>query len=104
MDKQFMKKVLAQRPTLSLLPFSITKISGCSHFIKTNSSKIVDENGNKYYDHALTEIEKGNLIEVANGFISTGAEPNPSVTNVKDTKLVSILQMKCLLLFRHIIY
>ncbi len=52
----------------------------------------VDENGNKFYDHSLTDIEKGNLIEIANGFISTGAEPNPSVTDIKDTKLLSILQ------------
>ena len=52
----------------------------------------VDENGNKYYDHSLTNIEKGNLIEIANGFMSTGAEPVPSVTAVKDTKLISILQ------------
>ncbi len=55
-------------------------------------SNVIDENGNKYYDQALTEIEKGNLIEIANGFISTEAEPNPSVTAGKDTKLISILQ------------
>lgn len=56
----------------------------------------VDENGNKFYDHALTEIEKGKLLDQKNGqaaspgFIST--EINPSVTNGKDTKLFSILQ------------
>lgn len=66
----------------------------------------VDENGNKYYDHALTQIEKGTLIDNLNGlsnsvaenqsantgFISTGAGPDPSVTDIKDTKLLSILQ------------
>ena len=58
----------------------------------------VDANGNKYYDHALTEIEKGKLLDQINGqaavdgFISTGAKPNPSVTTGKDSKLVSILQ------------
>ena len=52
----------------------------------------VDENGNKFYDHSLTDIEKGNLIEIANGFMSTGAGPGPSVAGVKDTKLLSILQ------------
>ena len=47
---------------------------------------------------ALTEIEKGKLLDqindqaVDNGFMSTGAEPNPSVTIGKDTKLVPILQ------------
>lgn len=56
----------------------------------------VDENGNKFYDHALTEIEKGKLLDQINGqavspgFIST--EINPSVTKGKDTKLFSILQ------------
>lgn len=56
----------------------------------------VDENGNKFYDHALTEIEKGKLLDPKNGqaaipgFIST--EINPSVTKGKDTKLFSILQ------------
>lgn len=56
----------------------------------------VDENGNKFYDHALTEIEKGKLLDQINGqavspgFIST--EINPSVTKSKDTKLFSILQ------------
>lgn len=57
----------------------------------------VDENGNKYYDHALTEIEKANLLDRINsqadsGFISTGAKPNLSVTKSKDSKLLSILQ------------
>ncbi|KGN95141.1 hypothetical protein HQ39_06405 [Porphyromonas sp. COT-108 OH2963] len=61
----------------------------------------VDENGRKYYDHALTEIEKGKLLDQLNGqvalekgFISMGAEPDPSValSRVKDTKLVSLLQ------------
>ncbi len=58
----------------------------------------VDENGNKYYDHALTEIEKDKLLDLINGqaavsgFISTGAEPNPSVTISKDSKLLSLLQ------------
>ena len=48
---------------------------------------------------ALTEIEKGKLLDqindqaVDNGFMSTGAEPNPSVTIGNGTKLVSILQV-----------
>lgn len=73
------------------------KIGGEDYTVKVTIG--VDENGNKYYDHALTEIEKGTLIDNlnvenqnANGFISTGAEPNPSVTDSKDTKLRTILQ------------
>lgn len=56
----------------------------------------VDEN--KFYDHALTEIEKTKLIDYLNqpasGFISTEAEPDPSVAGIKDTKLLSILNNK----------
>ncbi|MGI6521177.1 MAG: LPD23 domain-containing protein [Fermentimonas sp.] len=56
----------------------------------------VDRNGNRFYDHALTELEKTKLIDYVNqsvpGFISTGDVPNPSVTVSKDTKLLSILQ------------
>lgn len=78
------------------------KIGGEDYTVKVTIG--VDENGNKYYDHALTEIEKGTLIDNlngtnpvadnqnANGFISTGAEPDPSVTDSKDTKLRTILQ------------
>jgi len=78
------------------------KIGGEDYTVKVTIG--VDENGNKYYDHALTEIEKGTLIDNlngtnpvadnqnANGFISTGAEPDPSVTGSKDTKLRTILQ------------
>lgn len=50
------------------------------------------KNGEYYYDHYLTEIEKGNLIEIANGFIPTGDAPVPSYTKSKDTRLISLLQ------------
>lgn len=70
------------------------KIGGVDYTAKVTIG--VDENGNKFYDHALTEIEKGKLLDQKNGqaaipgFIST--EINPSVTKGKDTKLFSILQ------------
>ena len=56
----------------------------------------IDENGNKFYDHALTKVEKGKLLDQINdqavnsGFISTAI--TPSVTENKDIKLLSILQ------------
>lgn len=50
------------------------------------------KNGEYYYDHYLTEIEKGNLIEIANGFIPTGDAPVPSYTKSKDTRLISLPQ------------
>ena len=48
---------------------------------------------NKYYDHRLTEIEKGTLINNLNGLSNSVAEnQNPSISEIKDTKLVSLLQ------------
>ena len=51
------------------------------------------KNGRAYYDHSLTEIEKGNLIEAASGFKPTGDAPEPSSTAFKDTRLREILQV-----------
>lgn len=48
--------------------------------------------GEFYYDHYLTEIEKGNLIEVAQSFKPTEDTPNPSYAENKDSILISILQ------------
>lgn len=77
------------------------RIGGVDYTVKLTIG--VDENGNKFYDHALTEIEKGSLTnnlnglsnsmvknETSNSFISTGL--NPSVAESKDIKLISLLQ------------
>ena len=48
--------------------------------------------GKFYYDHNLTEIEKGNLIEIANGFTTMGDAPIPSYADIKDKRLLSLLQ------------
>ena len=50
------------------------------------------KNGKYYYDHYLTNIEKGNLIEIAQGFTPTEDAPNPSYADYKDKVLLSILQ------------
>ena len=52
------------------------------------------KSGRKYYDHALTEIEKGKLLNVISqsGFKAMGDAPVPSSAILKDTKLISILQ------------
>ena len=52
------------------------------------------KNGKYYYDHYLTNIEKGNLIEIANSFKPTEDAPNPSYAGIKDKVLLSILQAK----------
>ena len=49
--------------------------------------------GNKfYYDHALTDIEKGNLIEIAQGFKASGGRTLPSYAKGKDTRIIPLLQ------------
>ena len=48
--------------------------------------------GKFYYDHYLTQIEKGSLIETANSFIPTDDEPLPSFANNKDSRLWKLLQ------------
>lgn len=58
------------------------------------------KHGNKYYDHALTEIEKGKLLNQVNGkavksgFTTTGDAPlrSSALSDSKDSKLFSILQ------------
>ncbi|MCM1170205.1 MAG: hypothetical protein NC324_09760, partial [Bacteroides sp.] len=47
--------------------------------------------GQAYYDHALTEIEKNSLIESIDP-INTGFANNEAVSAVKDKRLLSILQ------------
>lgn len=52
----------------------------------------VASNGDTYYDHALTEIEKGNLIStidpIKRGFGTEGT----TLSEVEDKRLLSILQ------------
>lgn len=51
------------------------------------------KNGRKYYDHELTEIEKGHLIQTLNALAKHVDENQmPSISDIKDTRLVSILQ------------
>ena len=65
------------------------KIGGVDYTVKVT---IGVKQGKRYYDHGLTEIEKGNLYEIANGFTTTGGAPVPSSAEYKDRRLVSILQ------------
>lgn len=46
----------------------------------------------KYYDHALTEIEKGNLIDNIDALSTTFDNNKNALSTIKDTKLLSILQ------------
>lgn len=52
--------------------------------------------GTRYYDHNLTQIEKGKLLDaispVSSGFTTKGGAPDLLIPQGKDTKLISILQ------------
>ena len=86
------------------------KIGGVDYTVKLT---IGVKQGKRYYDHALTEMEKGKLLDQINGravdksvfgtmpdtkstngsgFTTTGDAPLPSYAVSKDTKLLSILQ------------
>lgn len=49
------------------------------------------ENGDRYYDHSLTRIEKGDLLNRAE-LSSTVADGKSPISDIKDKRLVSILQ------------
>ncbi|GAD05728.1 hypothetical protein PORCRE_1435 [Porphyromonas crevioricanis JCM 15906] len=52
----------------------------------------VANNGETYYDHALTEIEKGRLLESIDPIKREFANKEVSLSEYKDKRLVSILQ------------
>lgn len=49
-------------------------------------------NGEKYYDHRLTKMEKGELISLAAAMQNHGSEINSPLSDIKDKRLISILQ------------
>lgn len=53
----------------------------------------VGRNGNRYYDHKLTQIEKGKLLSLLDRVSTTGAsESNSPLSEVNDKRLLQILQ------------
>lgn len=50
------------------------------------------KNGKTYYDHRLTQIEKGSLLDSLNGLSNFVAEKQQTSFTGKDSKLLSILQ------------
>lgn len=49
-------------------------------------------NGERYYDHKLTNIEKGKLLSIAPTIQKAGIDGNSPLSDVKDKRLLSILQ------------
>jgi hypothetical protein len=73
-------------------------IGGTDYTVR--STVAVDKRGNRYYDHKLTNIEKGKLLDLVNeqaakndGFGTTpGTKPTTVKSYGKDNVLISILQ------------
>ena len=49
-------------------------------------------NGERYYDHKLTHIEKGKLLSIVPTIQKAGMDSNPPLSGIKDKRLLSILQ------------
>jgi hypothetical protein len=66
------------------------KIAGVDYTVKAVVAN--STTGERYYDHKLTQIEKGELISLTAGITNPGNENNSPLSQVKDKRLVSILQ------------
>ncbi|MCD8317970.1 MAG: hypothetical protein LUC45_03570, partial [Paraprevotella sp.] len=74
------------------------KINGTDYTVRFTVAE--DKNGNRYYDHKLTRIEKGKLLDLLKsqavndvGFGTTpGTKPTTDISSGKDKVLFSILQ------------
>lgn len=64
-------------------------IGGAEYTVKVT---VGVKGASKYYDHALTEIEKGNLIDNIDALSTTFDNNKDALSFHKDTKLLSILQ------------
>ena len=50
------------------------------------------KDGESYYDHALTEIEKNNLLDLTDGVKADVSDKEEMISSIKDKRLISILQ------------
>lgn len=72
------------------------KIGGVDYTVKAVVA--VQNNGNRYYDHRLTSVEKGKLLDLINSQAVNGEALNPEIqksgnaSGYKDKRLISILQ------------
>ncbi|GHT39741.1 hypothetical protein AGMMS49965_06620 [Bacteroidia bacterium] len=83
------------------------KIGGVDYTVKAVIA--IDKDENRYYDHALTQIEKSKLLAVVEGITSPARQQGVSedkntnksisLSAYKDKRLISILQTNILQLF-----
>ena len=65
------------------------KIDGVDYTAKL---VVGQNNGESYYDHALTEIEKSDLLSLTDGVEADVSDKEDAVPEYKDRRLISILQ------------
>ena len=67
------------------------KIGGVDYTVRAVIAE--QPNGERYYDHKLTQIEKGTLLDSLSGITTPGFNQETSpVSAIKDKRLISILQ------------
>ncbi len=67
------------------------KVGGVDYTVK--SVVAVGLNGERYYDHKLTQIEKGALLSTTPDVTKPGEESDTPLSAVEDKRLLSILQV-----------
>lgn len=65
------------------------KIDGVDYTAKL---AVGQKSGESYYDHALTEIEKSNLLNLTNGVKADVSDKEAALSGIKDKRLFSLLQ------------
>lgn len=66
------------------------KIAGVDYTVKAVIAN--QNNGERYYDHKLTNIEKGKLLSITPTIQKAGMDGNSPLSDIKDKRLLSILQ------------
>ena len=77
------------------MAYLLNELRGEYTIVDTNEKVTITrkKGGKYYYDHSLTSIEKGNLIEIAQGFTPNGGLTFPSYADSKDKRIIPLLQM-----------
>ena len=76
------------------MAYLLNELRGEYTIVDTNEKVTITrkKGGKYYYDHSLTSIEKGNLIEIAQGFTPNGGLTLPSYADNKYKRIIPNLQ------------
>ncbi|WP_218637867.1 hypothetical protein, partial [Histophilus somni] len=68
------------------------KIGGVDYTVRAVVG--VTKDGNRYYDHKLTKIEKGELLSLPSGITNPVGESSSPLSSINDKRLLQILQQQ----------